>query len=68
MNLTISEIKVVERMEKSPVTIRDLFDQCMVNSPTKIISNLRRKGLKIADEYHINPNTKSRYKYYFLGV
>lgn len=59
-----NEIRVLNYLARhGTATVRDLF-KLNINSPTKVISNLRRKGYNITDKVVINPATRTHYKEY----
>ena len=45
--------------------VRQIMNDCYINSPTKVISDLRRDGHKIADEQRTT-ETGAKYKVYKL--
>ena len=58
--------KVLEALlQRKYITARDGYS-LGTNDVRKNISILRNKGHKIADEWTVNPHTKTRYKKYFI--
>lgn len=47
-------------------TVRDIMNRLNINSPTKVISNLRKAGHDIRSIQRRNENTGTRYVEYYL--
>lgn len=57
--------KVLERLKNGEhLSVRKIQQKLWINSPTKVISDLRAKGYKI-DDYYIKTG-KTRYKVYYM--
>lgn len=58
--------RVLERFQAGEkLTVRKIFNEMKINSPTKVISDLRAKGYNIKD-YEVQTE-HSFYKVYYLG-
>ena len=52
--------------EHGSITAREAFIHLGINSPRKVISDLRKKGFEVKDEKMYN-NGKTPYKRYFIS-
>ena len=63
------EIRVLEYIsEHGSITVRQAEDYLRINSPTKVLSNIRKNGrFTVMSRWQTNPNTQTRYKEYWIA-
>lgn len=63
------EIRVLEYIsEHGSITVRQAEDELRINSPTKVLSNIRKNGrFTVTSRWQTNPNTQTRYKEYWIA-
>ena len=63
-----SEKIVLDYIRKyGSITVRMAAVDLSINSPTKVLSNIRKLGYPLTEEWHTNPITGRRYKVYRLS-
>ena len=54
------------RRHGNRITVRDIQVKLEINGATARLSDLRKKGYTLAEDWQVNPNTGSRYKVFTL--
>ena len=62
-----NEQLVIEYINRhGSITVREASNILYINSPTKVLSNIRKKGFPLIETWKKNPFSGKRYKVYTL--